>query len=132
MTAKWQAERDKRASATGIKEKLEQARTELEQAKREGNLARAGELSYGVIPGLERQLAEADAREDGLMVEEAVRPEQIAEVVERWTGIPTSEDAGGRARESSSRWKRSLASASSASGRRLSPSRTRCAVRGPG
>ncbi len=90
MTAKWQAERDKRASATGIKEKLEQARTELEQAKREGNLARAGELSYGVIPGLERQLAEADAREDGLLVEEAVRPEQIAEVVERWTGIPTS------------------------------------------
>ena len=90
MTAKWQAERDKRASATGIKEKLEHARTELEQAKREGNLARAGELSYGVIPGLERQLADADGAADGVMVEEAVRPEQIAEVVERWTGIPTS------------------------------------------
>ncbi|MFZ1663334.1 MAG: ATP-dependent chaperone ClpB, partial [Paracoccaceae bacterium] len=90
MTAKWQAERDKRASATGIKEKLEHARNELEQAKREGNLARAGELSYGVIPGLERQLADADGAADGVMVEEAVRPEQIAEVVERWTGIPTS------------------------------------------
>ncbi|MGB5557517.1 MAG: AAA family ATPase, partial [Paracoccaceae bacterium] len=59
-------------------------------AKREGNLAKAGELSYGVIPQLEKQLAEAEAEGDALMVEEAVRPEQIAQVVERWTGIPTS------------------------------------------
>ena len=90
MTAKWQAERDKLEASRGLKEQLEKARADLEAAKREGNLARAGELSYGVIPGLERQLADADAREDGLMVEEAVRPEQIAEVVERWTGIPMS------------------------------------------
>ncbi|PKP72952.1 MAG: ATP-dependent chaperone ClpB [Alphaproteobacteria bacterium HGW-Alphaproteobacteria-6] len=90
MTAKWQAERDTLESARGLKGALETARNELEQAKREGNLARAGELSYGVIPGLEKQLAGAEAREDALMVEEAVRPEQIAEVVERWTGIPTS------------------------------------------
>ncbi|MDF2141129.1 ATP-dependent chaperone ClpB [Paenirhodobacter sp. CAU 1674] len=89
MTAKWQAERDKLDSARTIKEQLDQARAQLEQAKREGNLAKAGELSYGVIPGLEKQLAEAESAED-LMVEEAVRPEQIAEVVERWTGIPTS------------------------------------------
>jgi ATP-dependent Clp protease ATP-binding subunit ClpB len=90
MTAKWQAERDKLDSARGFKEQLDRARADLDHAKREGNLARAGELSYGVIPSLERQLAAAEAQEDGLMVEEAVRPEQIAEVVERWTGIPTS------------------------------------------
>ena len=90
MTAKWQAERDKLESARGLKEKLEDARNELDAAKRSGNLARAGELSYGIIPQLEKQLAEAEATEDSLMVEEAVRPEQIAEVVERWTGIPTS------------------------------------------
>ena len=70
---------------------MDRARIELDHAKREGDLAKAGELSYGVIPGLEKQLAEAEqAEESGMMVEEAVRPEQIAEVVERWTGIPTA------------------------------------------
>ncbi|MCT4558842.1 MAG: ATP-dependent chaperone ClpB [Pelagimonas sp.] len=89
MTAKWQAERDKLASARDIKEQLDRARAELEQAKREGNLGRAGELSYGIIPGLEKQLSDAENSDD-VMVEEAVRPEHIAAVVERWTGIPTS------------------------------------------
>ena len=89
MTAKWQGERDKLAGARDIKEKLEQARAALEIAKREGNLAKAGELSYGVIPQLEKQLEGAEGQDGGdLMVEEAVRPEQIASVVERWTGIP--------------------------------------------
>ena len=90
MTARWQAERDKLASSRDLKEQLDRARAELEIAKREGNLARAGELSYGIIPGIERLLAEAEAAEGDMMVEEAVRPEQIAAVVERWTGIPTS------------------------------------------
>ena len=91
LTAAWQAERDKLAGARDLKEQLDKARAELEIAKRESNLAKAGELSYGVIPELEKQLAEAEQREDsGLMVEEAVRPEQIASVVERWTGIPMS------------------------------------------
>jgi ATP-dependent Clp protease ATP-binding subunit ClpB len=90
MTAKWQAERDKLESARTVKEKLDKARADLEIAKREGNLGKAGELSYGIIPQLERELSDAETKEDGLMVEEAVRPEQIAEVVERWTGIPTS------------------------------------------
>jgi ATP-dependent Clp protease ATP-binding subunit ClpB len=91
MTAQWQAERDKLASARDIKEQLDKARADLEIAKREGNLARAGELSYGVIPQLEKQLGEAEAQEQSdLMVKEAVRPEQIAQVVERWTGIPTA------------------------------------------
>ncbi|WP_121634047.1 ATP-dependent chaperone ClpB [Tropicibacter alexandrii] len=87
MTAQWQAERDKLASARDIKEQLDKARAELDQAKRQGNLARAGELSYGIIPGLEKQLSEAEET-DEMMVEEAVRPDQIASVVERWTGIP--------------------------------------------
>jgi ATP-dependent Clp protease ATP-binding subunit ClpB len=89
MTAKWQAERDKLEGSRDLKEKLDRARAELDIAKREGDLAKAGELSYGVIPDLERKLDEADASED-VMVEDAVRPEQIAQVVERWTGIPTS------------------------------------------
>ena len=90
MTAKWQAERDQLEAARGLKERLDRARADLEQAKREGNLGRAGELSYGIIPGLERDLADAEARESEALVAEAVRPEQIAEVVERWTGIPTT------------------------------------------
>ena len=90
LTAQWQAERDKLAGARDIKELLDRARADLEIAKREGNLGRAGELSYGVIPQLEKQLSEAESQESEVMVEEAVRPEQIAAVVERWTGIPTS------------------------------------------
>jgi ATP-dependent Clp protease ATP-binding subunit ClpB len=90
MTAKWQDERDKLEAARDIKEQLDRARAELDQAKREGNLGRAGELSYGIIPGLEKRLTEAEAKEGDLLVSEAVWPEQIAEVVERWTGIPTS------------------------------------------
>ncbi|MFV0359933.1 AAA family ATPase, partial [Tropicimonas sp.] len=90
LTARWQSERDKLESARGLKEQLDQARAELDIAKREGNLAKAGELSYGIIPSLEKKLAEAESSEGDVMVEEAVRPEQIAEVVERWTGIPTT------------------------------------------
>ncbi|RJE79300.1 ATP-dependent chaperone ClpB [Paracoccus sp. JM45] len=91
MTARWQAERDRLEGSRHVTEQLDRARAELDQAKREGNLARAGELSYGIIPQLEKQMADAETTgADGLLVEEAVRPEQIAEVVERWTGIPTA------------------------------------------
>ncbi len=90
MTATWQSERDKLASAREIKEQLDRARADLDIAKREGNLAKAGELSYGVIPQLEKQLEAAEGQEAEAMVAEAVRPEQIASVVERWTGIPTT------------------------------------------
>ncbi len=88
MTAQWQGERDRLEGARELKEQLDRARAELDIAKREGNLAKAGELSYGVIPQLERQLGEAEENEADMMVEEAVRPDQIASVVERWTGIP--------------------------------------------
>jgi len=90
MTAQWQAERDKLASAREMKEQLDHARAELDIAKREGNLSKAGELSYGVIPDLEKKLVDAEGAENEAMVAEAVRPEQIAIVVERWTGIPTA------------------------------------------
>ena len=90
MTTAWHAERAKLENARTIKEQLDRARAELDQAKRDGNLQRAGELSYGIIPGLEKQIADAEADDDHVMVEEAVGPELIAEVVERWTGIPTS------------------------------------------
>lgn len=88
MTAKWQAERDKLAGARDIKELLEQARNDFESAKRAGDLAKMGELQYGVIPDLEKRLTEAEQAGEEVMVQEAVRPEHIASVVERWTGIP--------------------------------------------
>ena len=87
MTAHWEAERAKRADANGVKEKLEKAKAELDIAKREGNLAKAGELSYGVIPQLEKQLENAEPTESAS--DDAVRAEHIAQVIERWTGIPT-------------------------------------------
>jgi ATP-dependent Clp protease ATP-binding subunit ClpB len=90
MTAKWQNERDSLEAGRELKEKLDRARAELDVAKREGNLAKAGELSYGIIPQLEKKLAESEGQESDALVSEAVRPEQIAEVVERWTGIPTT------------------------------------------
>ena len=90
MTAQWQAERDRMEQARDMKEHLDRARAELDQAKREGNLARAGELSYGIIPSLEKRLADSDGGTEDALVSEAVKPEQIAEVVERWTGIPTT------------------------------------------
>jgi ATP-dependent Clp protease ATP-binding subunit ClpB len=91
MTARWQAEKEKLAGGQKIKEELDQARFELERAQRQGDLARAGELAYGVIPELEKKLAEAEAESDGGapgLVEEAVTPDHIAGVVSRWTGIP--------------------------------------------
>jgi ATP-dependent Clp protease ATP-binding subunit ClpB len=88
MTAAWMAERDKLKGAADIKAQLDEARNELENAKRQGNLQRAGELAYGVIPQLEKSLEAAEAKGGDAMVEEAVTPEQIAQVVERWTGIP--------------------------------------------
>lgn len=88
MTAQWQAERDKLASARDIKEDLDRARAEVDIATRAGDLGKAGELRFGVIPELEKKLKAVEEAESEQMVEEAVRPENIASVVERWTGIP--------------------------------------------
>jgi ATP-dependent Clp protease ATP-binding subunit ClpB len=91
LTTRWQAEKEKLSSAQKLKEQLDQARAELEKAQRTGDLAKAGELAYGRIPELERQVAEVEASEGvraGDMLEEAVTPDHIAQVVSRWTGIP--------------------------------------------
>ncbi len=89
LTARWEAEKNKLGSAQKLKEELDTLRNELEQAQRKGNLARAGELAYGVIPDLEKKIAAIET-DDGRnpMVEEAVTPDQIAGVVSRWTGVP--------------------------------------------
>ena len=89
MTARWESEKQKLGSAQKIKEELDNLRNSLEQAQRRGDLARAGELRYGKIPELEKQLASLESQEGkGAMVEEAVTPDQIAGVVSRWTGVP--------------------------------------------
>src|SRR5437764_4279981 len=88
LTAEWQAEKGKLASAQKLKEQLDQARAELDQVQRRGDWGRAGEWTYGVIPDLERQLKEAEGAEKSRMLEEAVTPQHIAGVVSRWTGIP--------------------------------------------
>ncbi len=88
LTLRWQAEKEKLAGATRIKEQLDAARLEAEQAQRAGDYARAGELTYGRIPDLERQLAEAEKATATAMVREEVTSDDIAAVVSRWTGIP--------------------------------------------
>ncbi|MCX8506716.1 MAG: ATP-dependent chaperone ClpB [Alphaproteobacteria bacterium] len=88
MTATWQAEKNKLASSSKIKEQLEQARAELDAAQRAGNWGRAGELTYGVIPELEKSLATAAESGDAAILREEVTPEDIASIVSRWTGIP--------------------------------------------
>jgi ATP-dependent Clp protease ATP-binding subunit ClpB len=88
LTAAWTAEKEKLSAATKVKEQLDQARGELEQAQRGGNWARAGELTYGVIPDLEKKLQEAEAAQASHMVREEVQADDIAAVVSRWTGVP--------------------------------------------
>nr|WP_315458929.1 ATP-dependent chaperone ClpB [uncultured Sphingorhabdus sp.] len=88
LTQRWQAEKDKISAEAKIKEQLDTARIELEQAQRSGDLAKAGELQYGAIPGLEKQLAEAEGAAGNAMLREEVTAQDIASVVSRWTGIP--------------------------------------------
>ena len=88
LTTRWQNERDKINAEAKIKEELDAARLELEQAQREGDLAKAGELSYGKIPELEKQLEEAEDQSENALLREEVTEEDIASVVSRWTGIP--------------------------------------------
>ncbi len=88
LTTRWQNERDKIAAEGKIKEQLDAARIELEQAQRSGDLAKAGELSYGTIPALEKQLAEAQGASENALLREEVTAEDIAAVVSRWTGVP--------------------------------------------
>jgi ATP-dependent Clp protease ATP-binding subunit ClpB len=88
LTTRWQNEREKIASEGKIMEELDAARLELEQAQRQGDLAKAGELSYGKIPDLEKKLAEAQGQSTNALLREEVTEDDIAAVVSRWTGIP--------------------------------------------
>jgi ATP-dependent Clp protease ATP-binding subunit ClpB len=88
LTARWQQEKKSVQDVQSIKEQLDRARAEVEVAQRRGDFAKAGELSYGVIPGLEKQLKAIDEKDSSNLANESVTPEQIAAVVSRWTGIP--------------------------------------------
>ncbi|MEM6648937.1 MAG: ATP-dependent chaperone ClpB [Pseudomonadota bacterium] len=93
LTAMWQSEKDALASTTQVKEELDRTRQELVDAERRGDLAKASELKYGVIPELEKRLSAAEGAQDkeGVnsgLVQEVVDPEAIAQVVSKWTGIP--------------------------------------------
>jgi len=88
LTARWNAEKDKLGSEQKFKEQLEAARNELVQAQRRGEYQRAGELTYGVIPDLERKLAATEAERGGVLVDEAVTANHVAQIVSRWTGVP--------------------------------------------
>jgi len=88
LTTRWQNERDKIHAEAKIKEDLDAARIELEQAQRAGDLAKAGELSYGRIPELEKALAAAEETTENALLREEVTEDDIASVVARWTGIP--------------------------------------------
>jgi len=89
MTSRWKAEKEKLGDAQKLKSELEQLRTELANAQRRGEYQRAGELAYGRIPELEKKLTAIEANEkSGVMVEETVTADRIAQVVSRWTGVP--------------------------------------------
>jgi ATP-dependent Clp protease ATP-binding subunit ClpB len=90
LQRRWEDEKAKLATAGTLREQLDTARTELEQAQRKGDLAKAGELAYGVIPELEAKLKKIEEEESkgGGMAHEVVTPDLIAQVVSRWTGIP--------------------------------------------
>ncbi len=93
LNARWQAEKARLADSSEVKEKLDAARADLERAQREGDLAKAGEIAYGIIPELEKQLEQAEHNEgnkeaENSMVREAITDQDIAAIVARWTGIP--------------------------------------------
>lgn len=93
LTSRWSAEKNKLSNAQKLKAELDALRVELANAQRRGEFQRAGELAYGRIPELEKQLADIEARENttqnsGEMMEEAVTANHIAQVVSRWTGVP--------------------------------------------
>ena len=88
LTARWQEEKKSVADVQSLKEKLDQARSDVEGAQRKGDFARAGELTYGVIPDIERKLKAIEEKKSDSFNAEAVTEENIAQVVSRWTGIP--------------------------------------------
>ncbi len=88
LTDQWRKEKASLSDERAIKEKLEKSKQDLEKAQREGNLAKAGELKYGVIPDLEKQLQKLSSSAGQTMLKEEVKDNDIAAVVSRWTGVP--------------------------------------------
>ena len=88
LTARWLEEKKSVSDVQGLKEKLDAARQDVEIAQRRGDFAKAGELTYGVIPDLERKLKAIEGKKDEALASEVVTAENIAQIVSRWTGIP--------------------------------------------
>ncbi len=89
LAARWQSEKERLSDTQKIKGDLEAARNELDQVQRRGNLERASELAYGIIPELEKKLAQGEADTGAqMMLEEVVNEDHIAGIVSRWTGVP--------------------------------------------
>ena len=95
LMERWQAEKHQLSNAQKLKEQIEQSRLELEQAQRAGNFTRAGELTYSVIPDLDRRLKLAEQQGDNAMLNEVVKDDDIAAIVSRWTGIPVDKMLAG-------------------------------------
>lgn len=89
LYARWQKEKEQHEQARSLREKLEQARHDLETAKRQYEYERAGELEYKTIPELEKEIA-ANTADEGTMTREEVTPEEIAQAVSRWSGVPVT------------------------------------------
>ncbi|MBK9139461.1 MAG: ATP-dependent chaperone ClpB [Verrucomicrobia bacterium] len=95
LKARWEAEKGSLGQIQALREAIEVARHEMEKAQRKGDLARVAEFQYGKIPSLEKQLKELEAKASGpkdgqRLLQEEVTPDEVAEVVARWTGIPVS------------------------------------------
>jgi ATP-dependent Clp protease ATP-binding subunit ClpB len=96
MHAEWQREKETLGAVAELQEQLEQARIELERARREADLGRAAELQYGTIPDLEKQLSAAESAELRVagatpkFLKDVVDAEDVAEIVAKWTGVPVS------------------------------------------
>ena len=88
LTTQWEAQKSQLAGNTKVKERLDEARSALERAQRDGDLAKAGELAYGVIPDLEKQVADSENNDGLLLIRETVSDGDVAAVVSRWTGVP--------------------------------------------
>ena len=132
LTVRWRAEKDKLGSAQKLKEQLEAARNDLAQAQRRGEYQRAGELTYGVIPDLEKKLAEVEAAGRDRLVDEAVTPDRIAQVVSRWTGVPVDKMLAGREGQAAEHGAGAGATCRRAGRGGQVPSRPPCAAPAPG
>jgi ATP-dependent Clp protease ATP-binding subunit ClpB len=88
LTARWKAEKNKLGRAAKLKEELDTARNALAQAQRKGDYAEAGRITYGTIPELEKKLEDAESQGNTVLVDEAVTPSHVAQLVSRWTGVP--------------------------------------------